>query len=99
MHPIRTAEDRSMAVPADRIVKTARVEMHRIRLACREPMSTSDVEQARQRLLCLGDQDAWPCPVGEWQDGWFALVDGRHAYLAALMLGRERLLVAWLTRE
>ena len=34
--------------------------------------------------------------VGHWEDGRFVVCDGRHDYLAALMIGRDKLFVCWL---
>lgn len=31
-----------------------------------------------------------------WEDGRFVVCDGRHDYLAALMIGRDKLFVCWL---
>jgi hypothetical protein len=31
-----------------------------------------------------------------WEDGRFVVCDGRHDYLAALMIGRDKLFVYWL---
>jgi hypothetical protein len=45
--------------------------------------------------LQLGSQQRWPCPVGHWEGERFVITDGRHQYVAALMLGLEFLLVAW----
>ena len=95
MH-VQTPEDRSLLVPAGRRIVTGYVETHRVRMACRDRMSIGDVERAYRRQLSLGSSQAWPCPVGEWDGDTFVLLDGRHAYVAALMLGIEWLLVAWI---
>lgn len=97
-HAVATPEDRTMVVPRGHVVKTAYVPVHRIRMACRERMDASAVERAYRRQLSLGDAQAWPCPVGWWEGDTFCLQDGRHAYVAALMLGFDHLLVAWLQR-
>ena len=57
----------------------------------------AEVERAYRRQLELGDHQGWPPPTGYWRDdGRFVLTDGRNRYVAALMLGFEHLLVAWL---
>jgi hypothetical protein len=37
--------------------------------------------------------------VGEWEGLQFVIKDGRHAFVAALMIGHEDILVAWLKEE
>jgi hypothetical protein len=54
-----------------------------------------DVDRAFQRVLQLGDSSMWPCPNGHWDGERFVIEDGRHEYIASLMLGRTHLLVAW----
>lgn len=89
------AEDRSLVIPPNYIVTTGYVAIHKVRLACRERMAVGDVGAAYQRLLQLGDGQRWPCPNGYWEGDTFVIKDGRHEYVASLMLGKERLLVAW----
>jgi hypothetical protein len=93
--PVTIAEDRSIAVPPGHVIRTGYVPVHKIRLACRDRMAVGDVDRAYQRQLQLGDKQRWPCPRGDWKGKNFILVDGRHAYVSALMLGFEQLLVAW----
>jgi hypothetical protein len=51
----------------------------------------------REQLAATDGAQAWPPPTGYWRDdGRFVLTDGRHRYVAALMLGTKHLLVAWL---
>jgi hypothetical protein len=38
----------------------------------------------------------WPPIVGHWEDGRLVVCDGRPDYLAALMIGRDKLFVCWL---
>lgn len=96
MQPVSIASDRSMLVPPGKVVKTAYVDIWKIRMACRDRMAVGDVAGAYQKLLQLGDNSAWPCPNGVWDGDTFCLHDGRHEYIAALMLGRTHLLVAWI---
>ena len=95
MTPVATPIDRTLAIGPGQTVKTGYVETHRIKLACRDRMAVGDVEAAYRRQLSLGDQQAWPCPVGEWEGNLFVIHDGRHQYVAALMLGLTHILVAW----
>lgn len=97
--PVSTIEDRSIAVPPGYVVQTGYVEIYRIRLACRERMAIGDVDRAYQRQLQLGEHQAWPCPRGHWDGDIYVLVDGRHSYVATLMLGFEHLLVAWVVKD
>ena len=63
--------------------------------ACRARMAVGDVEAAYRKQLALGDHQAFPCPNGRWDGERFAILDGRHAFISALMLGMTHLLVAW----
>ncbi len=57
----------------------------------------AEVERAYRRQLELGTDQEWPPPTGYWRDDRrFVLTDGRNRYVAALMLGIEYMLVAWL---
>jgi hypothetical protein len=95
---VMVAEDRSMCVQPDQIVRTAWIDVDLCKLGCRVPMSPEAVEKKFRRLLNLGDAAPWPPVVGHWEGERFLVDDGRHDYLAALMLGRERLFVCWLDR-
>ena len=59
-------------------------------------MSPEAVEKKYRRLLSLGECAPWPPIVGHWEEGRFVVCDGRHDYLAALMIGRDKLFVCWL---
>lgn len=96
MKPVATAQDRSMSVPPGHRVATGYVEVHRVRLACRDRMAVGDVSASYQRLLQMGGEQPWPCPNGAWEDDTFVIHDGRHQYVASLMLGYEYILVAWI---
>lgn len=92
--PLLIAEDRSLVVPPGSRVETGYVRIDLVRLACRDRMAVGDVERAYRRLLGTPGQP-WPPPVGAWDGQRFVVYDGRHEYVAALMLGVEHLLVAW----
>lgn len=96
MAVVRVAEDRSMIVPAGKLVKTGYVPIDQIKLKCRDRMSIGDVEYSVRKRLAIGPSQPWPCPVGEWDGSRFVIFDGRHDYISALMLGLEYILVAWL---
>lgn len=102
MAAVAIAIDRSLLVAPGDAVRTAWIELWRVKLACRDRMAVGDVATAFQRLLQLGDAAAWPPPNGHWEGdpatGRFVIQDGRHEYVASLMLGRERIFVAWLDR-
>lgn len=97
MTTLSIAEDRSMFVPSGATVKTAYVAVEAIVLACKDRMAIGDVERAMQRLMSAAPGQPWPCPVGEWRGDRFVISDGRHAAVAALMLGHTHLLVAWIS--
>lgn len=94
--PLTLTTDRALAVPPGKLVRTAYVEVHRVRLGCRERMGVGDVERAYEKRLQLGANSPWPPPYGRWlEDGWFEIADGRHEYIATLMLGHSHIFVAW----
>lgn len=93
---VATPTDRSLSVPPGKTVQTGYVAVNRVRLGCRDRMGCGDVETAYRRQLALGDHQAWPCPVGQWDGDEFVIHDGRHAYVAALMIGLDHVLVAWI---
>jgi hypothetical protein len=93
---VLVAEDRSMCVQPDQVVRTAWVDIDLCKLVGRVRMSPEAVEKKFRRLLNLGEAAPWPPVVGHWQGERFLVDDGRHDYLAALMLGREKLFVCWL---
>lgn len=95
MSGVTLTYDRSIVVPEGATVQTGYVEIHRVRLACRERMAIGDVNTSYQRLLQISGSQAWPPPTGYWRGKWFVIEDGRHTYVAALMLGYSHLLVAW----
>lgn len=90
-------QDRSLLVESGQVVYTDYVPVHKIRLGCRERMALGDVEVAYRRQLAIAPSQAWPCPVGEWdaESDYFVIYDGRHSFIASLMLGFTHILVAW----
>lgn len=64
-------------------------------MANRTRMSVGDIDIAYRKQLALGDHQAFPCPNGRWDGERFIIHDGRHAFVAALMIGLTHLLVAW----
>jgi len=93
---VMVAEDRSMCVKPNQVVRTAWVDIDLCRLSLRALMSPEAGEKKFRRLLYLGQCTPWPPIVGHWEDGRFVVCDGRHDYLAALMIGRDKRLVCWL---
>lgn len=96
MGAVAIAEDRTMAVPPGHFVRTGYVAVENVKLACRDRMTPGDVKVAYERLLQLGDHQPWPAPCGHWKDDRFIVVDGRHQFIASLMLGKTHIFVAWL---
>ena len=80
------------------VVRTGYVGVEDVVMHVREyQLSPAAVERAYCRQLDLGRDQAWPPPTGYWRDDRrFVLTDGRHRFIATLMLGMEYLLVAWL---
>lgn len=97
--PVLIAEDRSLAVPPGHIVETDYVHIHKCRLANRTRMAVGDVASAFHKRLNLGDHQPFPPPNGYWEGDTFVILDGRHEYIAALMLGFDQILVAWVSRS
>lgn len=98
MNAVELREDRSLVVPPGHVVRTAYVAIDQVRLACRDRMAIGDVERAYRKRLQLGSAQPWPPPVGHWDGDRFVILDGRHETVAALMLGVEYLLVAWVEK-
>jgi hypothetical protein len=95
--PSFVAPDRSMRVPPGMVVRTGYVSVWKCQLGSRASMAVGDVADAHRRLLQLGPDTLWPCINGEWSGSEvFVIHDGRHEYIASLMLGRAYVLVAWL---
>lgn len=98
--PVLVAEDRTIRVPKGQVVRTGYASADRVRLACTDRMAIGDVERAYRRRIQLDGDQPWPPPTGYWLsdvDGamTFVLEDGRHEFVAALMLGYREILVAW----
>lgn len=92
-----TIADRSLSVPPGKIIKTQYVSIWDCKMACRERMAVGDINGAYQKLLQLGDHSSWPCINGYWDTlCTFIIQDGRHEYIASLMMGKEYILVAWI---
>jgi hypothetical protein len=89
------AADRTLRVPRGKRILTGYVNVWKCRLANRERMAVGDVGSAVQKLLQLGEDSLHPAPNGKWEGDEFVIHDGRHEYLAAVMLGRTDILVAW----
>ena len=89
--------DRSFVVQPNQVVETAWIDIDRCKLGNRTRMDFAAIERAGRELLQLGDGQNFPPVNGLWEDGErFVIYDGRHEYLAALALGRKKLLVTWL---
>ena len=98
-HVRPSAEWAGSSVPAGHRVETGYVSIHDV--VCHAPyghqLYPAEVERAYRRQLELGGEQDWPPPTGYWRnDRRFVLTDGRNRFTAALMLGIEYLLVAWL---
>lgn len=94
--PVSIAGDRTIRVPSGAIVRTNYVDVFKVKLACRERMAVGDVGAAYQKVLQLGDHEQFPCPVGYWEEDTFVLQDGRHHWIASIMLGKTHILVSWI---
>lgn len=93
---VRIPEDRSISVGPHQFVQTAWVDIDCCKLGSRVPLSPGSVEQKFRRLLCLGECAPWPPIVGHWEGDRFVVDDGRHEFVASLMIGRAAVFVCWL---
>lgn len=59
-------------------------------------MAVGDVDRSYQRLIQQAPAQSWPPPVGHWEGETFVVEDGRHEYIASVMLGYSHLFVAWI---
>ncbi len=96
MSSLNLSDDRSMRVPPGYLVRTTYVPVFSVRLACRERMAVGDVANAFQKRLQLGCDEPFPCPTGHWDGSEFVICDGRHQWVASVMLGKSHILVSWL---
>lgn len=93
---INLYEGRSISVPPGHIVVTGYVPIQDVELACKERMAIGDVDRAYQRRIQIAPNQPFPPPRGRWRStDKFIIEDGRHDYVAALMLGVTHILVAW----
>lgn len=90
--------DRWMHVTPKQRVETAWVDIWSCQLSNRDRMAVGDVAAKFQRRLALGDAQPWPAITGYWSvaDQRFVILDGRHEWVAAVMLGHEKVLVSWI---
>lgn len=96
MQPVSLSQDRTISVPPGAVVKTGYVDVFKVRLSCRERMAVGDVDRAFQRRLQAAPNQPYPSPLGQWDGDIFVIQDGRHEWVAAVMLGQSHLLVAWM---
>jgi hypothetical protein len=89
------AVDRTLRVEPGQRVCTEYVDVFKCRLACRERMAVGGVGLAYQKSLQLAPAQQWLPPVGAWDGDNFIIHDGRHQWVAAVMLGYTHILVAW----
>lgn len=89
----------AVIVPAGHIVVSGHVRTKEIVFPdhC-APMAIASVKEKIDQFTHIKTGEAYPLPLGAWQDGRFHLWDGRHRYIAALMLARETMLVAWIEK-
>lgn len=92
-------DDRTMIVQPHQTVVTQWVDIDLCKLGSRARMTPEAVEKKWRGMLQIGDGQQWPPVVGHWDCERFVVDDGRHCYLAALMHGRTRLLVCWLSSD
>lgn len=91
--------DRSLRITPSEVVHTAWIGIDLCVLGNRSRMSPEAVEKKYRRLLCLGDDAPWPPINGAWENDRFVVHDGRHEFIASLMLGRSRVFVAWVEQH
>jgi hypothetical protein len=84
-------------IPAGHILKSGYVNTSEIVFPHHhaDPMAVAAVEDKVRQYTSIKEGSAYPLPIIEWIDGKPVLKDGRHRYIASLMLGRKTMLVAW----
>jgi hypothetical protein len=94
-----TGEWAGPEIPPGHVVATGYVAIEDVvcHVQASQQLNPAAVERSYREQLAADGAQAWPPPTGYWRDdGRFVLTDGRHRYVAALMLGTTHLLVAWL---
>lgn len=94
---VKFAIDRSICVQPEQKVVTDWIDIDLCCLGSRTRMSPEAVTEKYRILLQHNEAAIWPPIVGHWENNRFIVDDGRHEYLAWLMLGRKKIFVAWLT--
>lgn len=95
--PAWVADDRTLRVEPGQVVESQWVDIGQCVIANHARMSLEAVGEKYRRLICQGEAAVWPPITGYWrEDGRFAVCDGRHEMVAAIIAGRARVLVAWI---
>lgn len=87
-----------MIIPEGHILVTGYVPTNEIVFHSECVMSVTDVKEKITQQTHIRGGTAYPVPIGDWRDGRFHLWDGRHRYIAALLLNRKTMLVGWVIR-
>jgi hypothetical protein len=90
-----TTDDRSLKIEQNQKVVTNWIPINNCYFANRDRMSPEAVEVKYRKLLCQSGAAIWPPINGIWVSDRFEIHDGRHEYVACLMLGYEKIFVAW----
>jgi len=85
-----------MITPTGQLLVTAYVPLADIVFQNDVPMSCLEVQRKVDEYVRIGPNHPEPLMV-EWRGDRPHLLDGRHRYIAALMLGRRVALVGWHT--
>ena len=88
--------DRTISVPPGSIVRTGYVPIEKIRLSSYENLSLPDIKEKYEIFKQNAPNQIFPCPIGNWEQVNFVIVDGRHAFVALMILGMSHILVAWI---
>lgn len=85
-----------MIIPAGHVLKSAYLPLLEIVFPLNgAPMAIASVKEKIDHYSSIGPGQTYPLPIGKWVDGRFHLWDGRHRYIASLMMGRSTMLVGW----
>lgn len=88
--------DKSLSVPPGKKVVTDYVHIDKVKMACKDKMAIGDVNEKYQLVLQNAPNCIFPAPVGHWDNDRFVVVDGRHTFMAYVLLGYEYILVSWM---
>ena len=96
MQKVAIQLDKTILVPPGKRVVVDYVHRDSIILGCKDPMAIGDVNEKYQLIKQNAPNAIYPTPVGEWKDGRFVVIDGRHTTIGYILNGYDYILVSWI---